>query len=114
MKKRRPPSRVRATAAGPRWPELPALRDFARGYLHEDVLVEHGGALGAAADFSNDASADEVRALAADLAALLSAAGTWSSDALEDYFTRTLRSAWRPRSLADLRALESAVRRYRT
>lgn len=91
-----------------------ALRDFARGYLHEDMLAEHGGALGAATDFAKDASADEVRALAADLADLVAAAAGWSNDTLEDYFSTTLRSAWRPRSLADLRALDAEVRRYLT
>lgn len=35
--------------------DLPALRDFFRGYLHQDTLAEYGGALAAAAQFRADA-----------------------------------------------------------
>ena len=39
--------------------EFPALREFFRGYLHQDTLAEYGGALAAAAQFRADA--DEAR-----------------------------------------------------
>jgi hypothetical protein len=35
--------------------DLPALREFFRGYLHQDTLAEYGGALAAAAQFRTDA-----------------------------------------------------------
>lgn len=95
-------------------PDLPALRDFARGYLHEDVLAEHGGAIGAAGGFVRDATAAEIRALSGDLTRLVSTAAHWPDDTLATYFRKTLKSAWLPRSFADLRALEAEVRRYRT
>ena len=44
--------------------QFTALAEFARGYLHEDVIEEYGSAVGAASAFCADASADECRALA--------------------------------------------------
>ena len=41
---------------------LPALREFFRGYLHQDTLAEYGGALAAAAQFRADA--DDAQAAA--------------------------------------------------
>lgn len=35
--------------------DLPALRNFFRGYLHQDTIPEYGGALAAAAQFRADA-----------------------------------------------------------
>src|SRR6185295_6893148 len=46
--------------------QFTALAEFARGYLHEDVIEEYGSAAGAASAFCADASADECRALADD------------------------------------------------
>jgi CdiI immunity protein len=42
---------------------LPALREFFRGYLHQDTLAEYGGALAAAAEFRVDASDEEAAAV---------------------------------------------------
>jgi hypothetical protein len=42
---------------------LPALREFFRGYLHQDTLAEYGGALAAAAQFRADAEDAEAAAV---------------------------------------------------
>jgi hypothetical protein len=42
---------------------LPALREFFRGYLHQDTLAEYGGALAAAAQFRTDADDAEAAAV---------------------------------------------------
>jgi hypothetical protein len=89
---------------------LPALAEFARAYLHEDVVAEHGSAAGAAAAFRRDASPDEQRQLAGDLARLLDAARTWSADRLVRFFSDDLRAAWTPGSLSDVRALAASAR----
>jgi len=98
---RRPPLDARS---------LSTLADFARGYLHEDVLAEHGSAAGAAAAFCQDASADERRRLVADLARLVEVARTWPAVKLSRFFERDLGAAWTPQSLSDLQALEAVAR----
>ena len=44
----------------------PALREFCRGYLHEDVAAEHGTAAAAAAAFLADATPEDREALRAE------------------------------------------------
>lgn len=50
--------------------ELPALRRFFRGYLHEDTLAEYGGALAAAAQFRADADEEQATAVQREFARL--------------------------------------------
>ena len=50
---------------------FPSLMAFLRGYLHEDFPEVHGSLRGAVTAFSKDASPDERRRLADELAALL-------------------------------------------
>jgi len=44
--------------------EFPALRDFLRGYFHEDLLDEYGSAEAAARQFCKDADAAQRKAVA--------------------------------------------------
>ena len=46
--------------------DFPALRDFVRGYLHQDFADEYGSAVGALVTFVGDAATDEAAALRAD------------------------------------------------
>jgi len=48
--------------------DLPALREFFRGYLHQDTLAEYGGALAAAAQFRADADDAQTRAVQREFA----------------------------------------------
>jgi hypothetical protein len=89
---------------------LTALVDFARGYLHQDVIAEHGSANGAAAAFCEDASDDERRRLAEDLLRLSDAARGWPAATLARFFADELGAAWTPATLSDIHALEAIVR----
>jgi contact-dependent growth inhibition (CDI) system CdiI-like immunity protein len=53
--------------------DLPALRDFFRGYLHQDTLAEYGGALAAAAQFRADAEDARISTVQQEFARLRSA-----------------------------------------
>ncbi|MEO8071239.1 MAG: contact-dependent growth inhibition system immunity protein [Acidobacteriota bacterium] len=86
-----------------------ALVGFARGYLHQDVSAEHGDAVAAARAFCAEATPGERHALAADLTRLVARANGWPATTLRDFFATTLRSAWTPRSVAELRAIETVV-----
>jgi hypothetical protein len=44
--------------------EFPALRDFLRGYFHEDLLDEYGSAEAAVRQFCKDADAQQRKAVA--------------------------------------------------
>jgi hypothetical protein len=52
--------------------DLPALREFFSGYLHQDTLAEYGGALAAAAQFRSDADADQTAIVQREFAQLSS------------------------------------------
>jgi hypothetical protein len=43
--------------------DFPALREFFRGYLHQDTLATYGGALAAGAEFRADADAAQTSAV---------------------------------------------------
>jgi len=89
----------------PRAAALPTLAAFARGYLHEDVIAEHGSAPDAAAAFARDASPDERRRLAEDLERLARALDGQPPARIARYFTEELRASWTPSTAADLRLL---------
>jgi hypothetical protein len=93
----------------PRAVDLPALAAFARAYLHEDVIAEHGSAVGAAAAFASDASPDERRRLVAELQQLAHAFDGKSAGRLARFFTEELRASWAPASVADLRSLIAPI-----
>jgi FMN phosphatase YigB (HAD superfamily) len=90
--------------------DLPALAAFARGYLHEDLLVEHGSATNAAAAFARDASPDERRQLVDDLEQLLRAFEGRHASRVAKFFSDELRAAWTPASLDDVQALLAFLR----
>jgi len=51
--------------------DFAALRDFLRGYLHEDVVDEYGSPEGAVQQFCHDASASQVETVASQWRQLL-------------------------------------------
>jgi hypothetical protein len=55
--------------------QFPALREFFRGYLHQDTLAEYGGALAAAAQFRADASDHQTAAVQREFAQLRQTSG---------------------------------------
>lgn len=53
--------------------DFPALREFFRGYLHQDTLAEYGGALAAAAQFRADADEAQTSSVQREFASLRAA-----------------------------------------
>ena len=51
--------------------DFPALREFLRGYLHQDMQEEYGSVENAAKQFSRDADAEQRRAAAEEWKRLL-------------------------------------------
>jgi hypothetical protein len=51
--------------------EFPALRDFLRGYFHEDLLGEYGSAEAAVRQFRKDADEQQRKAVAEDWTRLM-------------------------------------------
>jgi hypothetical protein len=51
--------------------DFPALRDFLRGYFHEDAVDEYGSAEAAARQFAADGDAEQRKAVAEDWRRLL-------------------------------------------
>ena len=105
---KRPPHKRPAAAAPPSRlsrRQFPALIDFVRGYLHEDSPVVHGSVRAAAAAFRADASPEERRRLAREIAALAAGAASLPLKTLREFVTKELGSAWIPRSRDELEAM---------
>ena len=84
--------------------EFPALTAFFAGYLHEDLVPEHGSAERAARSFRADATPDERRAVRAELRRLLARSEGWPLADLRRAVA-ALGAAWLPASRADIAAL---------
>ena len=89
---------------------FPSLMAFLRGYLHEDFPEVHGSLRGAVTAFSKDASPDERRQLADELAALLRVVGDRPERDLKRFVTAELGSRWEPGARDDLAELLELVR----
>ena len=89
--------------------DVPALARFARAYLHQDVLIEHGSAAEAVRAFCRDATEAERVALETDFARLITAAGDWAPVTLVRWFRDELGAAWSPGSFDDLVGLGAAA-----
>lgn len=59
--------------------DFPLLAEFARGYLHQDMIPEYGDAKGAARAYMHDLSSTERKKLAAESRKMTSAARDWSN-----------------------------------
>ena len=90
--------------------EIRVLREFARGYLHEDFSHEHGHAIGAGTAFAGDAGSDERDRVAAALDRAADLFADRSAADLKKLFVKDLRAAWTPESASDLRAIAEAIR----
>ena len=88
----------------------PALRAFARGYLHEDFEAEHGTPLAALAAFLAAATPAERRALAREAARLDRRIAGWPVARVRELLRDELGCAWWPARASEVRALlEAAV-----
>jgi hypothetical protein len=90
--------------------ELPTLHAFARGYLHEHLIADHGSAGEAAAAFARAASAAERAQLVDELERLERIAAAWPVARLARFFNDRLGAAWTPASHAEIRAILERLR----
>jgi len=114
MSKRPKPSPPRDAAdpssRGLRREAFPALRAFARGYLHEDFTEVHGSIRQAAAAFRDDASADERDRLVDELERLAEILASRPARLLRQFVVEELGSGWTPKSRDEILELLGALR----
>jgi hypothetical protein len=73
--------------------QFPLLRDFARGYLHQDLLAEYGDVMVAAKTYVADLGATDRKGLAAESQVFLAAAHDWDTSQLNQRL-HAMGSAW--------------------
>jgi hypothetical protein len=73
--------------------QFPLLREFAMGYLHQDLIPEYGTAVEAAKTYLADLGANERKELGAESLQMLAASRGWSVAELNQQFHR-MGSAW--------------------
>ena len=91
--------------------DVPALAGFARGYLHQDVLTEHGSAAEAVRAFCRESTGPEQAALTWDFARLIATAADWPAPALARWFRDDLGAAWSPDSFDEVVELGAVAAR---
>ena len=91
--------------------DVPALAGFARGYLHQDVLTEHGSAAEAVRAFCRDSTGPEQAALTSDFGRLIATAADWPAAALARWFRDDLGAAWSPDTFDDVVELGAVAAR---
>lgn len=89
--------------------KFPALRAFMRSYLHQDFGEEYGSAGGAAKAFREDATTEEVAAVAKEWREFLVLVRGKALDQVNELLAGKLGSAWRVGSLAELDAMTEAL-----
>lgn len=87
----------------------PALRAFARGYLHEDFEAEHATPRAALEAFLAAASPTERRALARESARLDRRIAGWPVARVRELLRDELGCAWWPARASEVRALLDAA-----
>ena len=103
------PKYCRAAPAGFRADDFSALRDFLRGYLHEDYRSEYGTPEQAAAAFLSESEAGERKAVAAQLTRFLELTHELPPDETLHLFRQELGSGWHPGSVNTLHQLLGAL-----
>jgi hypothetical protein len=90
--------------------EFGALREFLRGYFHEDMTDDYGSPAGAARQFCRDASAEQRHAVATEWERLLLRTRGQSLDVINSLLTEELGSA-RTLSQTDLKRISGVFLR---
>jgi hypothetical protein len=90
--------------------DFPALRDFLRGYFHEDVVHEYGSAEAAARQFCEDADAQQRKAVVQDGVRLLDKMKKDPWAATNAALTSKLGSAYSFESLSEFERILVVVR----
>ena len=74
--------------------DFPALREFLRGYFHQDMADEYGSAEGAVRQFCRDADAGQRQAVAQEWERLVQQMAGWPLAAMNAILTEKLGSAY--------------------
>jgi len=93
----------------PEQPQFPALREFLRGYFHEDLEDEYGSPHAAAEQFWEDADDGQRKAAAAEWVKFLKETKTLNLDQVNQRL-RELGSAWAFGNLAELQKISAVFR----
>jgi hypothetical protein len=107
MSKKRPDDRKTPEISGA---DFPALRDFLRGYFHEDVVDEYGSAEAAARQFCEDADTQQREAVVKDGKRLLDRMKNEPWAATNEVLTNKLGSAYSFESLVEFERILAVVR----
>ena len=90
--------------------EFPALRQFLRGYLHEDWMEEYDSPAEAVRQFLEDADAGERQQLASEWQMFRERTKTEPLAAVGKLLADKLGSSWRPRNAEELEEVSLALR----
>jgi len=90
--------------------DFPALRQFLRGYFHQDMADEYGSAEGAARQFCKDADAGQRKAVAEEWARLLEQMTTQPLAAMNEVLTEKLGSASTLENTDEIRKISAVFR----
>jgi len=90
--------------------DYPALRQFLRGYLHEDWREEYDSAADAARQFAEDADAGERQQLALEWQRFREHTKNWSLAAINQVLSGTLGGSWRVTDPSELDAVSLVLR----
>jgi hypothetical protein len=91
---------------------FPALRQFLRGYLHEDWQEDHDSPAEAAQQFCEDASAEERQDVSREWEAFRQRTKNLSLPAISALLSTQLGSAWRPETSDQLEAVSAVFRPF--
>jgi hypothetical protein len=89
--------------------EFPALREFLRGYFHEDLEDEYGSPEAAARQFWQDADQDQRKAVAEEWSKLLSGTKHFSLDQTNQLLQK-IGSSWNFDSRKEIQAIANIFR----
>ena len=89
--------------------QFPALREFLRGYLHEDLEDEYGSPEGAARQFWQDADQDQRKQVAEEWSRLMTETKRLSLDQTNQLLQK-IGSAWSFDSREDLETVAKIFR----
>jgi hypothetical protein len=91
---------------------FPALRQFLRGYLHEDWQEDHDSPSGAAEQFCEDASAEERQDVAREWEEFRQRTKNLSLPTVSALLTKQLGAAWRPETSDQIEAISAVFRPF--
>ncbi len=88
--------------------QFPALRNFLRGYFHQDMKDEYGSATGAARAFCKDASSADRAALNAEWSRFAKQTAAMSLDQVNQILTGKLGSSYTLQA-ADIKTISTTL-----